>query len=226
MKYVAIIPARGGSKGIPHKNLKSVGGKPLVLWSVEHALSCKKVDSVWVTSDSDEILDLCARNGARPIKRPLEISGDEASSEAAWIHAIEWIENLMEVSVETVVGLQPTSPVRSSSDLDAAIEQFERDKLDSLMSATATEDHFQWVIRDGLPLSVNYDFRDRKRRQDLETKYLENGSFYIFKREIITKERNRLGGRIGIFRQEQHKMFQIDNAEDIELIEAILNHFE
>ena len=109
----------------------------------------------------------------------------------------------MEVSVETVVGLQPTSPVRAPGDLEAAIEQFEREKLDSLMSATTIEDHFQWVIRDGHPLPLNYDFRDRKRRQDLETKYLENGSFYIFKREIIAKERNRLGERIEFFRQEQ-----------------------
>ena len=89
---VAIIPARGGSKGIPGKNLLKLAGKPLIAWSIEHALKSSKIDSVWVTSDSDEILSVSVAYGAKAIKRPASISGDKATSEEAWIHALKKIQ--------------------------------------------------------------------------------------------------------------------------------------
>lgn len=218
---VAIIPARGGSKGIPGKNLLMLSGKPLIAWSIEHALKSSKIDSVWVTSDSDEILSLAKELGANVILRPLNISGDRATSEEAWIHALTNIKQHTEVDL--IVCMQPTSPIRGRNDLDEAVEMFTAGQFDSILSVTKIEDHFEWRLTSDGAESVNYDFKDRRRRQEIEQKYLENGSFYIVSPADLINNNNRLGGKIGLYVQEKYKMFQIDNIEDIALCEAILN---
>ena len=111
----AIIPARGGSKGIPNKNIINFCGKPLIAWSILQALAVEKISSVWVTSDSEEILEIAQSYGALAIKRPSEISGNDASSESAWLHAINYIEGLGK-KIDLVIGMQATSPLRASSD--------------------------------------------------------------------------------------------------------------
>jgi len=223
-KIVAIIPARGGSKGIPGKNIKSICGKPLLAWSIKHAQQSKYVDSVWVTSDDDKILAIAKELGAGVIKRPACLSGDKASSESAWMHALECIEELGN-KVRFIIGIQATSPIRDDDDLDRAIVKMFEEELDSLLSVTEVEDYFNWRIGENGPESMNYDYRDRKPRQGIETRYLENGSFYIFKPDLLKKTKNRLGGKIGMFIMERHKMFQIDNSEDIKLVEAILRGY-
>lgn len=222
---VAIIPARGGSKGIPRKNLVDVCGKPLIAWSILHAKNARHVDSVWVTSDDDEILAVADSFGARPIRRPAEISSDQASSESAWLHALEAIET-QGVAVDLVVAIQATSPIRESSDLDGGLQTLREQGYDSLLSVTEVEDFFTWrLAEEGGAESVNYDYRTRKRRQQIEKRYLENGSFYLFRPELLRREHNRLGGRIGLFVMGRHKMFQIDNPEDIELCAALMRGF-
>lgn len=222
---VAIIPARGGSKGIPRKNLVDVCGKPLIAWSILQARNARQIDSVWVTSDDDEILAVAESFGARPIRRPAEISGDQASSESAWLHALEAIE-AQGVAVELVVAMQATSPIRESSDLDGGLRMLREGGFDTLLSVAEVEDFFTWRIAEhGGAESVNYDYRNRKRRQQIEKRYLENGSFYVFRPEQLRSEKNRLGGRIGLFVMGRHKMFQIDNPEDIELCAAVMRGF-
>ena len=221
---VAIIPARGGSKSIPGKNLLMVSGKPLIAWSIEHAINSSKIDSVWVTSDSDEILSTAKSLGANVILRPASISGDKSTSEEAWIHAINEIQKNIEVDL--IVCMQPTSPIRGNNDLDEAIEMFSSGKFDSILSVTKIEDHFQWRLTSEGAESVNYDFKERKRRQDIEQKYLENGSFYLVTPSQLIANNNRLGGKIGLYEQEQFKMYQIDNIEDVALCEAILRGYD
>jgi N-acylneuraminate cytidylyltransferase len=222
---VAIIPARAGSKGIPGKNLIPLCGRPLVEWSVRQALAADEIDSVWVSSDGDEILQAAQRAGARPIRRPTDLAGDTASSESAWLHALRAIE-AEGVPVARIVGMQATSPIREASDLDAALRQFDRERLDSLLSVTEIQDFFVWeegeqdVFR-----PVNYDYRQRRRRQAIRPQYRENGSFYVFRPEILRKEGNRLGGRIGAFIMAAHKIFQIDTPEDVLLCEAIMRGY-
>ena len=182
---IAIIPARGGSKGIPDKNIIPLAGKPLIAWSIEHALKSELIDSVWVTSDSQKILDVAKTYGARTIRRPSEISGDKATSEEAWIHALNEITEVAEIDL--LVCMQCTSPVRGAKDLDQAIEMYRSQGFDSLLSVTKIEDHFEWVDTDTGAVPVNYDHRNRKRRQDIDVKYLENGSFYILKPEVLQK---------------------------------------
>lgn len=222
---VAIIPARGGSKGIPRKNLVDFCGKPLIAWSILQALHARQIDSVWVTSDDDEILAVAETFGAMPIRRPAEISSDQASSESAWMHALEVIED-HGAAVDTVVAMQATSPIRESSDLDSGVLTLREQGYDSMLSVSEVEDFFTWRIgNNGSAQSVNYDYRNRKRRQQIEKRYLENGSFYAFRPEQLRRDNNRLGGRIGLFVMGRHKMFQIDSPEDIELCTAVMRGF-
>ena len=221
---IAIVPVRGGSKGIPGKNLKPICERPLLAWSIMQARAAESISSVWVSSDSDDILAVAKEYGANPIKRPETLSGDNASSESAWLHALEEIEH-SGVNVDLIVGMQATSPIRSPSDLDGAIAQMQRERLDSLLTVTEVEDFFNWRIGPDGPESINYDYRSRERRQAIEKRYLENGSFYIFRPEILRDLGNRLGGKIGMYTMERHKMFQIDNPEDLVLCEAIMRGY-
>jgi CMP-N,N'-diacetyllegionaminic acid synthase len=223
-EVVAIIPARGGSKGIPGKNLKPVCGVPLLAWSIMQAKAAASVDSVWVSSDSDDILAVARAYGAHGLRRPDALSGDTASSESAWQHALQEIEE-SGVVVDFVVGMQATSPIRSADDLNQALEKVRNENLDSLLTVTEVEDYFNWRLGPNGPESINYDYRSRKRRQLIEKRYLENGSFYIFRPSILKDFGNRLGGAIGMHVMERHKMFQIDNLEDIRLCEAILRGY-
>ena len=116
---VAIIPARGGSKGILNKNIIDFCGKPLIAWTIEQCLYSKYISDVWVTSDSQEILNIAEKYGAKTIKRPDSISGDLASSEAAWMHAIEIIQR--DSKIDLVFAPQVTSPLREIQDIDNAI---------------------------------------------------------------------------------------------------------
>ena len=222
---VAIIPARGGSKGIPRKNLVDICGKPLIAWSILQARAAKGIDSVWVTSDDAEILAVAEAYGASAVLRPAEIAGDTATSESAWRHALDHIES-GGCSVDLVVAMQATSPLREASDLDGGLATLRNGGYDTLLAVTEVEDFFTWRFDETAGAeAVNYDYRNRKRRQQIEKRYLENGSFYVFQPRVLRDDNNRLGGRIGIQVMARHKMFQIDNPEDIELCAAIMRGF-
>lgn len=223
-EVAAIIPARGGSKGIPRKNLLDTCGKPLLAWSILQAKAADLIDSIWVSSDSMEILSVAEEYGANPIKRPADLAGDEASSESAWLHGLEQLE-LEGRHVELVVGLQATSPVREPIDLDRGIEKVRQEGLDSLLSVVAAREYFLWRIGDEGPESVSYDYQARKRRQLIEPRYLENGSFYVFKPETIRRFDNRLGGRIGIHVMDSHKGVEIDSLDEAKLAETIMRGY-
>ena len=220
-KIVAIIPARAGSEGIPNKNIISICNKPLLAWSVLHAKHTPEIDSVWVTSDGDDILHIAEQYGAYPIKRPESISSGTASSESAWIHAIQEIKKKIG-DIDLVVGMQATSPIREPSDLSIAIHSFLENNYDSLFSASELEDYFIWEIDDGNPQPVNYNPKQRKMRQDIKKSYLENGSFYIFKTNTFLKEKNRLFGKIGQFEMKKEASFQLDDAVDLKIIRLLI----
>ena len=224
-KNIAIIPARGGSKGLPKKNIKEFCGKPLIAWSILQALQSEHIDSVWVTSDCDEILSVAESFGAQPIKRPYELSTDTASSESAWIHAINFAqEKVGEIAL--VLGMQATSPLREPSDIDKAFDTFFKGSFTSLFTSSEIEDYFIWKPEGDSMTGVNHDFENRKRRQNIESQFLENGSFYIFPPHLILENSNRLGGKIGTFVMDMHKKFQIDTYEDFKLCEAVMKGYE
>jgi CMP-N,N'-diacetyllegionaminic acid synthase len=223
-KTLAVIAARGGSKGIPHKNLLDLCGKPLIAWTVEQARAARGVDVVAVSSDSDNILAAAEAAGAIGVRRPEYISGDLASSESAWLHALNAIDERIG-RCERIVALQATSPIRETSDIENALATFDRDHLDSLLSVCEVEDYFNWRIGASGPEPINYDYHNRRMRQQIEKRYLENGSFYVLIPSLLREQNNRLGGKIGFHVMDRHKMFQIDRPEDVKLCAAIMRSY-
>lgn len=221
---IAIIIARGGSKGIPNKNIMSFCGKPLIAWTIEQCISSKYISDIWVSSDNKRILEVAKKYHVKTINRPENISGDFSSSESAWLHAIDYIDSTNKVDL--IFAPQVTSPLREVKDINNAIKLFQSDNLDSMFSSSIAEDLFFWQRGSDLKLqSVNYDYLNRKRRQDMNEQFIENGSFYIFKPEILKKYNNRFGGKIGHFKMELWKLFEIDNMEDIRMCEALMKEF-
>ncbi len=226
MRIDAIILARGGSKGILNKNIIDFCGKPLLAWTILQASAVNYVTDVWVSSDSKKILDIASKYGAKPILRPGAISGDRDTSESAWIHALNQIEVIVKRPADYVLLPQVTSPLRRDDDFTLGIEKIIKNKADSLLSVAEIEDHFIWE-KDVFEkfISVNYDYQDRNLRQQIKTRYLENGSFYIVKPEILRKFNNRLGGKIATHIMGQYKAFQIDNIEDVRLCSVIMKGY-
>jgi CMP-N,N'-diacetyllegionaminic acid synthase len=215
---IAIIPARGGSKGIPRKNLIDFCGKPLLAWSILQVQMAPQIKNIYVSSDSDEILECAVRYNAIGIKRPADIAGDTATAESAIIHACEQIGS----HADTIVFLQPSSPLRKPDDIKKAIEIFCSGNYDSLFSSCALHDFLIWdKDESGALKSVNYNYHNRTRRQDRGVQYVENGSIYVFKKDSLYKYNNRLGGRIGMYFMDFYQSFEIDNQEDVDLLTMI-----
>ena len=223
MNIVAIILSRGNSKAIPKKNIIKFCDKPLLNWSIEQAKNTKNISSVWVSSDNEEILNIAKKENAEIIKRPKSLSTDKSSSESGWIHAIKEVEKKQKIDL--VVALQATSPIRESKDLDKAIKKFKRVKADSMFSCSKLSDFFLWKKQNNRYTSLNYDYKRRKRRQEIKKQYLENGSFYLFKPEILKKCNNRLGGKIDMIELEFWKSFEIDSLESLRLCEILMKNY-
>ena len=214
MKIVSIIPVRGGSKSIPRKNIVDFAGKPLMLWTIEQAKASALVSEIYVTSDSKEILEIADSAGVRAIIRPPELSTDIATSESALIHVLNQIKE----APEYIVFLQATAPLRKSNDIDNSISHLIDAAADSLLSVTKAYDYI-WKESEGGISSLNFDYLQRKRRQDLQPLYYENGSIYVFKPDILEKYRNRLGGKISIYYMEPWQMVDINDNADLEWAE-------
>jgi CMP-N,N'-diacetyllegionaminic acid synthase len=222
-KIIAIIPARGGSKGIPKKNIIDFCGKPLLAWTIEDALKSKYIHKVFVSTDDKEIADVGEKYGAQIIWRPAEFASDIASSESVLKHAISTI-GIDQISY--VVFLQVTAPLRETSDIDLGIETIKKEHSDSLFSGAYVGDFYIWKRGlDGVLSSINYDSVNRMRRQDFEAAYgkhyVENGSFYIFKPENILKYNNRLYGKISISFMDLWKSFEIDDFHGLEFCRTL-----
>ena len=218
---VAIIPARGGSKRIARKNLLTVAGIPLVGHSIRHALGARSVRRVFVTTEDPETAEVARRYGAEVIERPIELAGDHATSESALLHALDECERRLSSSVDLVVFLQCTSPVRRPDDIDRAVEALQLGKADSLLSVSRNAG-FIWEQKDGQLRSLSYDYRRRQRGQDLPSQFRENGSIYVFKPWVLREHNNRLGGRMTLYEMEYWSSFEIDTKEDAELCDWIL----
>ena len=221
---VGIVPARSGSKGIKHKNIVDLNGKPLIAWTIEQMVACPEIDKVYVSSDCPDILEISEEFGAIGLIRPTELSGDNATSESAWLHALGELKKSM-LDIELLVLAQATSPLRRPYDFSAAIEQFELEELDSLFSSNPFEDFFYWETVEGQLISRNYDYKNRQRRQNIPVKYHENGSFYLVKPTVLEEHHNRLGGKIGTYQMEKHQQFQIDEPADMAIVTAIMQSY-
>lgn len=223
MAVLAIIPARGGSKRIAGKNTRPLAGRPLVAHTIAHALAASSVDEVVVSTDCDAIAAIATAMGAAVCRRPESLAGDTATSESALLHVLDTRRAQGWDDPELVAFLQCTSPIRAPDDIDRAIAQLRRDELDSLLSACVNT-RFCWGLdAAGQPMSLNYDFRHRRREQDLAPQYQENGSIYLFRPWLLRQSGNRLGGRMGVYVMDYWASFQVDEPEDLELIAWIMS---
>jgi N-acylneuraminate cytidylyltransferase len=221
MLTVAIIPARGGSKGVSRKNIRPLAGHPLIAYSIQDALDAKRVEQVYVSTDDQEITEIAEQYGAKVIHRPPELANDTASSEAALIHAVSEIEKRESV-INNLVFLQCTSPIRTGEDIDRALEKLQAQQADSLLSVSPSH-RFLWKEQAGEAYPINYDYRQRPRRQDMSPQYVENGSIYIFKPWVLKQEKNRLGGKIALYVMGEEATLEIDSIVDFQIVEALLN---
>ncbi len=220
-RILAIIPARGGSKGIPRKNLRLLGGKPLLAYSVEHARQAPAVSRVVVSTDDDEIAEVARAYGAEVVRRPAAISGDEAPSESALLHVLDALRAEEGYAPDLVVFLQATSPLRRPEDVQQAVETLLDDEADALFSACPVHG-FVWRRHRGALASFSYDYRHRQRRQDAPEDLVENGSIYVFKPWVLYEHANRLGGKIACYRMHPLDSFQVDEPGDLEMMERLL----
>ncbi len=193
-----IILARGGSKGVPGKNLRPVGGVPLIGRAVRAAVQASSQKAVYVSTDDAQIAAQARRFGARIIERPADISGDTASSEAGWLHALPLIRADLP-DLTHLVFLQCTSPFISGSDIDACMAALVQQ--DAACALSVVEDHsFLWGLdAEGRGVGQNHDHtRQRLRRQDLPPQYRENGAIYCVQAQAFEKTGQRFCGPVAL----------------------------
>ena len=221
-RYVAVIPARGGSKGVSRKNLRSVAGRPLLAWTIDAAREAATPLRVVVSTDDEEIAELAVSLGAEvPCLRPATLATDESPSEDALLDALDSLP--VSSAIEAVVMLQPTSPVRLAGSIDAAIEVFESTTADSLVSVVETVP-FLWSGSVEVP-QAHYDIDHRLRRQDLsdeQRRYRENGSIYVTSVDVLRERRNRLGGRMAMLVMDPIEGLDIDDEVDLRVASVLL----
>jgi len=223
-EVLAIIPARGGSKGIPRKNVRPLGGIPLIAHTIRQAVNTPSITRIVVSTDDAEIGAVAREHGAEVVWRPAELSGDTASSESALVHVLGTLRESEGYDPELVVFLQATSPLRRPDDIERAIDTLRRENADSLFSACRVEG-FVWRRTRGRGddlASFSYDYRRRPRRQDAPEDLIENGSIYVFHPRVLLEEKNRLGGRVAVHLMSPLDSFQIDEPEDLEVMERLL----
>lgn len=225
MSMLAVIPARGGSKGIPRKNLLPIGGKPLIVWTIEQALAVPGL-RVAVSTEDDEIALVSEAAGATVIRRPMELAADDTPTEPVVLHAVEEFSREHGVP-EAVLLLQATSPVRLPGTLARALEEFEDSGVDSLVGVVPNPP-FLWSLS-GEDAVAHWDWENRRRRQDMtpdQLRYRETGSLYVTRPEIYQELGNRMGGRIGLFVMDEAEGVDIDTLHDMSLAEALLRRLE
>lgn len=219
MKNIALIPLRGGSKGIPGKNLKKINGIPLCSYAINAALKAEYVNEVWVSSDDQEIIDFVKSDfpEVKTRNRPAEFATDTASTESV---ILDLIYSNQFMPADQLILIQATSPLVTSHDLDKALMQLSLSKRNSLISGVEFK-RFIWN-NDGVP--SNYNVYKRPRRQDFDGLFLENGAFYISNIETIERTQNRIDTPAELYFMAEETAFEIDEVSDWIIVENLLKN--
>ena len=217
-KVLAIIPARGGSKGLPGKNIRELCGKPLIAWTIEQAKSCSDIDRVVVSTDDNQIALISEKWGAKvPFMRPAELASDTATTIDVIFHAIDWFKKHEDYRPEYILLLQPTSPLRSSEDINGAIQMLKDKDARAVVSVCETDHHPWWsniLLEDGNMKDFLRPEILNKRRQDLPTFYRLNGAIYLAETEYLYECKGFLGP--DTFAHELPKEHSIDIDSDLD----------
>lgn len=224
MKIITIIPARGGSKGVPGKNIRSIAGKPLIVHSIDYALDTRFENKVYVSTDDEKIAEVSRKAGVEIIDRPAALAGDTATTESAIQHALEVLETRGQ-AMDLIILLQATSPFRPKGSLNEIITQYQSGGFDTMLTISPTH-RFFWRIQEKNAVA-EYDYMHRPRRQDMtpeDIRYVENGSVYLFSRKHFATTGNRLGGKIGYYIFPEEFAAEIDSLADFRYLESLMAH--
>ena len=219
---LAIIPARGGSKGVPRKNIKEVGGKPLIAWTIEEAKKSKYIDRLILSSENDEIIAVARQWGCEvPFVRPSELARDDTPGIEPVLHAIEAIPE----KYDYVVLLQPTSPLRKAEDIDGCIERCIQSEAPACVSVTEPNHNPFWMftIDSGGQLNPFMQERLIARRQDLQKVYALNGAIYVAKREWLEKNRNFISRETLAYVMGRERSLDIDSEHDVVVFTCLIS---
>jgi CMP-N-acetylneuraminic acid synthetase len=229
MEVVAFIFARGGSKGLPGKNIRLLGGRPLIAWSIQHALEVKRISRVIVSTDSLEIAEIAREYGAEvPFMRPPELATDEAPEWLAWRHAIDYLDKSTGGMPEIIVSVPTTSPLRSSFDIERCLDEFQKNESDIVI--TVTEAHrspyFNMVRNnpDGSVVLVNTPLeKGISRRQDAPVVYDMTTVCYVASPDFIMNKDSIFEGCVKAVHVPPERAIDIDTLLDFQIAEILLS---
>jgi len=217
-KVLAVIPARGGSKGIPRKNVRLLAGKPLIAHIISAAKASHQISEFVVTTEDEEIAQVARTYGAHVLNRPPELADDTIPLDPVIHHAVTYLERKEDKRYDYVITLQPTSPLLSSETIDTAMKQLIESGADTLIAVT-DETHLYWVKKEG-----QYRMLQEKRvnRQLLDPMFKETGAILATKREFVTAD-SRFGETIQLFEMPREESIDIDTYRDWWIAEKLLN---
>lgn len=224
---VAIVPARGGSKGVPGKNLALLAGRPLIAHTIEAARKAAQIGRVIVSTDSQEIADVALEEGAEvPFLRPAELARDDMPTMPVILHAVMWLAEQEDYRPEHILLLQVTSPLRTAQDIDAAISMAAERQADAVVSVCEAAVHPYWVKtvgEDGKLADFLKLDRACTRRQDLPAAYALNGAIYLGRRSVLVERQTWYTDRTYAYVMPAERSLEIDTPWDLRLAELIVS---
>ena len=223
MEIMAIIPARGGSKGIPLKNLKLLNGKPLIDYSINSSIKSKFITRTIVSSDHPKILKRAEKLGAEILKRPKHLATDSSQLEPVMEHCLNHFKLKENYIPDIIILLQNTSPLRTKNHIDDALSTFLDSKFDSMMSCYSSH-YFLWTLKKNILSPKNHDPKNRANRQQMNNQFIENGAIYITSYKAFKKSHCRISGKIGLFEMQQKVSIDIDIKSDLLQANEFLKH--
>ena len=220
---LAIIPARGGSKRIPKKNIRNLAGKPLICYSIEAAKRSKFINKIIVSTDDMEIAKIAGKCGAEVIMRPKSLAQDKTPTIPVLQHAVSFLKENENYSPEIIVLLQPTSPLRNSGDIDITIKKLIDENSDSAETFCEVKEHPASMFRIKNGMAFPIDKKNlKKRTQDLPKLYRENGAVYAFKKDLLMKKGTVYGKKHLPVIMPAERSIDIDEEIDFSIAELIM----
>ena len=225
LNILGIIPARGGSKGIPRKNIKLLAGKPLIHYTITEAKKSKYLSYMVVSTEDVEITNLVEKYGVDVVKRPDELSADDTPTAHVVQHVIKFLQEKENQNFNIIVILQPTSPLRLVSDIDGAIEMFIKKKCDSVVTVSELQHppHWMYTIERDVLVPIIKE-KNILRRQDAPKIFQLNGAVFVTSKEYLFKNNLIFSGEIGPYIMPIERSVDIDSPLDLKLAELIISH--
>ena len=227
MNVVALVTARGNSKSIPGKNLATVAGKPLIAWTIEAARRAAGVGRVVVSTDDDRIASVARQwHAETPFRRPAELAEDDSPHIDVMLHAVRWLEEHEGCKPDYMLLLQPTSPLRTTEDVEAVIRIASETDVDGVVSVCPVHDHpylTKRITDDGLLANLVDSGIAYLRRQDLPPAYCLNGALYLMKREALLEQKTFNPARMAPYVMPRERSLDIDDPWDLHVIDRMLS---